>query len=73
MRVGVSAHAADAAAAARDFLDRLHRGALTTDVVCGPHAAVNLLAAAAIWARLPIAERELREDVLKLKPVRSGG
>ncbi|GAA2583114.1 hypothetical protein GCM10010435_71090 [Winogradskya consettensis] len=73
--VGVSSHAADAAAAGRDFLDRLHRGPLVSDVVCGPHAAVNLLAATAIGGRLPIAEHELRADVLvlKVRPVRSGG
>ena len=70
----VSPHAADAAAAVREFLDRLHTGMLATDVVCGPHSAVNLLAATAIWARLPIAEHELRQDilVLKLQPVLDG-
>jgi hypothetical protein len=69
--VDVSADAADAAAAARDFLDRLRTGTLATDVTCGPHSTVNLLAAAAIWARLSIAEHELRQDilVLKLQPV----
>lgn len=67
----VSPHAADAAAAAREFLDRLRTGMLATDVGCDPHSAVNLLAATAIWARLPIAEHELRRDilVLKLQPV----
>jgi hypothetical protein len=65
--VDVSPHAADAAAAAREFIDRLCTGSLASDVACGPHSAVNLLAATAIWAGLPIAEHELREDVLVLK------
>ena len=74
MPVEVSPHAADAAAAAREFLDRLCTGTLATDVACGPHSTVNLLAATAIWARLPIAEHELRQDilVLKLRPVLDG-
>jgi hypothetical protein len=59
---------------AGEFLGRLRAGTLATDVACGPHSAVNLLAATAIWARLPIAEHELRQDilVLKLRPVFDG-
>ena len=54
-------HAADAAAAADTFADRLEAGTLCeSDVVCEPMSAFNLAAAAAVYARLTIAVDELR-------------
>lgn len=69
--VSTSQHAADAAAAGKEFVHRLGNDALTSDVHCAPDAAVNLLAAAALWARLRIDCDEVRRDVLvvKVRPI----
>ena len=54
-------HAADAAAAADTFADRLEAGTLgESDVVCEPMSGFNLAAAAAVYAKLRIAVDELR-------------
>ena len=54
-------HAADAAAAAHTFADRLEAGTVgESDVVCEPMSAFNLAAAAAVYARLTIAVDEIR-------------
>jgi hypothetical protein len=64
-------HAADAAAAGKEFVHRLDYDTLTSDVRCAPATPVNLLAATAMWAGLTIDSDELRSDVLaiKAKPV----
>lgn len=70
--VATNQHDADATAAGTEFVHRLASNALVSDVRCAPQAAVNLLAAAAIWAGLRIDQDELRQDVLVVKvlPVR---
>lgn len=61
---GISQHAADAAAAADTFADRLEQATLSTsDVVCTPSSSFNLAAAAAAYAGLAIASNELRGQV----------
>lgn len=61
---GITQHAADAAAAADTFADRLEEGTLrTSDVVCAPSSSFNLAAAAAAYAGLSIAISELRDQV----------
>lgn len=61
---GISQHAADAAAAADTFADRLEQATLSTsDVVCTPASSFNLAAAAAAYAGLAIASDELRDQV----------
>ncbi|RCK70158.1 hypothetical protein DT076_05620 [Desertihabitans brevis] len=57
-------HAADAAAAADTFADRLAAGTLgTSDVTCGPSSAFNLVAAAAAFAGMSVVPPGLRSDV----------
>lgn len=61
---GITQHAADAAAAADTFADRLEQGSLSaSDVVCTPASSFNLAAAAAAYAGLAIASNELRDQV----------
>lgn len=61
---GITQHAADAAAAADTFADRLEEATLSTsDVVCAPASSFNLAAAAAAYAGLAIASDELRDQV----------
>ena len=61
---GTTQHAADAAAAADTFADRLEEGSLgVSDVVCTPASSFNLAAAAAAYAGLAIARNELRDQV----------
>lgn len=61
---GITQHAADAAAAADTFADRLEEATLSTsDVVCTPASSFNLAAAAAAYAGLAIASGELRDQV----------
>lgn len=61
---GITQHAADAAAAADTFADRLEEGSLgVSDVVCTPASSFNLAAAAAAYAGLAIANNELRDQV----------
>ena len=61
---GITQHAADAAAAADTFADRLEEGTLSaSDVVCAPSSSFNLAAAAAAYAGLAIAGVELRDQV----------
>lgn len=61
---GITQHAADAAAAADTFADRLQQATLTTsDVVCSPASSFNLAAAAAGYAGLAIDSAELRSEV----------
>lgn len=61
---GISQHAADAAAAADTFADRLAEGTLeSSDVVCAPASSFNLAAAAAAYAGLTIDNAELRDQV----------
>ncbi|MGE0170883.1 hypothetical protein [Nocardioides sp.] len=61
---GITQHAADAAAATDTFADRLENGTLSdSDVVCAPSSSFNLAAAAATYAGLEIASRELRDQV----------
>lgn len=61
---GITQHAADAAAAADTFADRLEAGTLgESDVVCEPMSTFNLAAAAAVYAGLKIAVDELRLPV----------
>lgn len=61
---GITQHAADAAAAAATFADRLEEATLSTsDVVCTPASSFNLAAAAAAYAGLAIANGELRDQV----------
>jgi hypothetical protein len=64
-------HAADAAAAGKEFVRRLDNNVLASDVQCAPATAINLLATTALWAGLRIDRDELRCDVLviKVKPV----
>lgn len=60
----ISQHAADAAAAAETFADRLGLGTLaSSDVVCTPASSFNLVAAAAAFAGLGIDRAELRSQV----------
>lgn len=57
----ISQHAADAAAAADTFADRLATATLElSDVICDPSSSFNLAAAAAAYAGLAIASAELR-------------
>lgn len=67
-------HAADAAAAGKEFVGRLRGDEVVSDVGCAPHAPLNLLAAAAMWAGLRIDPDELRKDVIvvKVRPVPEG-
>lgn len=61
---GITQHAADAAAAADTFADRLEAKTLSTsDVVCAPASAFNLAAAAAAYAGLSVVGGELRDEV----------
>ncbi|WP_156741145.1 hypothetical protein [Occultella aeris] len=61
---GITQHAADAAAAADTFADRLEEATLSTsDVVCTPASSFNLAAAAAAYAGLGIAADERRGHV----------
>ncbi|GGO85397.1 hypothetical protein GCM10011584_05270 [Nocardioides phosphati] len=61
---GITQHAADAAAAADTFADRLEQGSPSaSDVVCTPASSFNLAAAAAAYAGLAIASNELRDQV----------
>src|SRR4051794_11620150 len=61
---GITQHAADAAAAADTFADRLNEHTLSiSDVVCTPASSFNLAAAAAAYAGLAIASDELRDQV----------
>lgn len=61
---GITQHAADAAAAADTFADRLEEGSLrSSDVVCTPASSFNLAAAAAAYAGLEVAGDELRGQV----------
>jgi hypothetical protein len=61
---GITQHAADAAAAADTFADRLEEATLSTsDIVCAPASSFNLAAAAAAYAGLAIASDELRDQV----------
>lgn len=61
---GITQHAADAAAAADTFADRLNQGTLSnSDVVCTPASSFNLAAAAATFAGLTIGSDELRDQV----------
>lgn len=63
-----SQHAADAEAAARATLSHLTRGPEDFPrVTCTPHRPLNLLAALARWADLPIPEDELHLDVLVIR------
>ena len=60
----ITQHAADAAAAADTFAERLEEETLThSDVVCTPASSFNLAAAAAAYAGLAIPSAELREQV----------
>lgn len=60
----ITQHAADAAAAADTFAERLEEGTLThSDVVCTPASSFNLAAAAAAYAGLAIPSAELRDQV----------
>lgn len=57
---GTSQHAADAAAAAGTFAERLESGSLDeSDVVCAPMSSFNLAAAAAVYAKMTIDVDEL--------------
>ena len=61
---GITQHAADAAAAADTFADRLEEKSLSaSDVVCTPSSSFNLAAAAAAYAGLAIPGSELRDQV----------
>ncbi len=61
---GITQHAADAAAAADTFADRLEQATLSSsDVVCTPASSFNLAAAAAAYAGLAIPSAELRDQV----------
>lgn len=61
---GTTQHAADAAAAADSFADRLEAGTLgESDVVCAPMSSFNLAAAAAPYANMTIGVDELRLPV----------
>jgi hypothetical protein len=61
---GITQHAADAAAAADIFADRLSQVTLSiSDVVCTPASSFNLAAAAAAFAGLTIGSDELRDQV----------
>lgn len=61
---GITQHAADAAAAADTFAERLEGGSLSaSDVVCAPASSFNLAAAAVAYAGLAIASAELRGQV----------
>lgn len=61
---GITQHAADAAAAADTFADRLEDATLSrSDVVCSPASSFNLAAAAAAYAGLAIPSDELRNQV----------
>ena len=61
---GITQHAADAAAAADTFADRLEAGSLSaSDVMCTPASSFNLAAAAAAYSGLAIASTELRDQV----------
>lgn len=60
----ITQHAADAAAAADTFAERLEEATLThSDVVCTPASSFNLAAAAAAYAGLAIPSAELRDQV----------
>jgi hypothetical protein len=61
---GITQHAADAAAAADTFADRMQEGSMSaSDVACAPSSSFNLAAAAAAYAGLEIASGELRDQV----------
>lgn len=61
---GITQHAADAAAAADTFADRLEDATLRrSDVVCAPASSFNLAAAAAAYAGLAIPSDGLRDQV----------
>jgi hypothetical protein len=61
---GISQHAADAAAAADTFADRLEEATLSSsDVVWTPASSFSLAAAAAAYAGLAIPSAELRDQV----------
>jgi len=61
---GITQHAADAAAAAEEFADRLDGGTLThSDVTCLPSSPFNLAAAAATYAGLTISPAEIRSEL----------
>jgi hypothetical protein len=61
----ITQHAADAAAAAMTFCDRLEAGTLAvSDVTCRPHGSFNLAAAAAMFAGVSIDPDELRADAM---------
>lgn len=64
-------HLDDATAGGKNFIHRLVRGQLDSDVRCHPERPFNLLAAMAMWANLPIDLAELHLDVLvvKLMPI----
>lgn len=61
----ISQHAADAAAAADTFAERLEDSRLTeSDVMCDPAKSFNLAAAAALYAGLSVAPSEMREPLM---------
>lgn len=63
-----SQHAADAEAAARATLSYLTHGPDGfPHVTCTPHRPLNLLAALACWASLPVPDDELHLDVLVIR------
>ena len=60
----INQHAADAAAAAATFADRVEQKTLNeSDVCCAPASSLNLAAAATMHAGLTIAGDELRDEV----------
>ncbi len=60
----ITQHAADAAAAADTFADRLQEATLSTSAaLCGPASSFNLATAAAPYAGLAITRDELRGEV----------
>ncbi len=66
-----SQHAADAAAAAETFAERLEEGSLDhSDVVCAPMSSFNLAAAAAVYAgmRIDVDELRLPAQVYRTRP-----